>query len=116
MRTVLITGDAPVPEGLREMVAAGSTSLEERRAAEVADAPALDADRVVFWTTGRGDAAIARVAGRYAKAEAAQRREMIVFVTTEAGGGAPVPGLSPNEVYVWPLDEDRLKMAFLTGA
>jgi hypothetical protein len=38
-----------------------------------------------------------------------------VFVTADAG--APqVRGLSENETYVWPRDEDRLKMAFLTGA
>jgi hypothetical protein len=28
----------------------------------------------------------------------------------------PVPGLSNTEYFLWPQDEDRLRMAFLTGA
>ena len=41
------------------------------------------------------------------------------------GGSPPIPsalrdliarGLAANETFVWPRDEDRLKMAFMTGA
>ena len=43
----------------------------------------------------------------------AVRREAIVFVTPDDSG---VDGLAPNEFFVWPRDEDRLKMAFMTAA
>lgn len=38
-----------------------------------------------------------------------------VFVTPEADA-APIEGLNPAELFVWPRDEDRLMMAFMTGA
>lgn len=116
MKTLLICGDAPPPAPLRDVIARGSTSLQQRRADEVSrDAAApLDADRIVFWAAG-GDAAVRALARTYARAERAQRREAIVFVTPE-GTAAEVEGLSPLELFEWPRDEDRLKMAFMTGA
>ena len=115
MKTVLLTGMDPVPAPLRALVERGSTSLAEHRAAEVAGAerPDLAADRVVFWTAG-GEPHVRALAEQYARAEAAERREILVYVSGAAGGA--VAGLSSNEQYVWPADEDRLKMAFLTGA
>jgi hypothetical protein len=116
MKTVLITGKDPVPAALRALVERGSTSLAEHPAADVgaADPPDLEADRVVFWTAG-AEPHVRRLAEQYARAEAAERREILVYVSGGAAGGA-VAGLSSNEQYVWPADEDRLKMAFLTGA
>ena len=114
MKTVLVRRDAAVPAALRDLVARGSTTLEDCRADELEETTPLEADRIVFWTP-QADAAIRAIVQKFAKAEAAARREVLVFVT-----GEPDPetarSLSPGEVYVWPGDEDRLKMAFLTGA
>jgi hypothetical protein len=115
MKTVLITANAPMPPALRELVERGSTALVERPAAELVGAGALDADRIVFWSAS-DDPEIRALAARYADAEAAERREILVFVTAEHGGTPAPARLSPNEAFLWPRDEDRLKMAFLTGA
>jgi hypothetical protein len=112
MKTLLIS-DGAVPDRLRQVITRGSTALEQRRTNEDTSAALPDADRIVFWSTG-ADAAIRQLAARYARAEQSERREVIVFVTTT--GGEPIPGLSDNECFQWPQDEDRLKMAFLTGA
>ena len=98
------------------MIARGSTALQERRVGEVsAEAAArLEVDRIVFWAAA-GDADVRALARTCARAEREQRREAIVFVTPQ-GSAAHVEGLSPNEVFEWPRDEDRLKMAFMTGA
>ena len=117
MRTVIISGGSAVPPKLRDLVERGSTSLVEYRAADLADdaASRLDADRVVFWSTA-GDTRVRALADRYSKKEAAERREIVVFVTPEDAAAPLSPPLPPNEAFVWPRDEDRLKMAFLTGA
>ena len=112
MKTVLIS-DGAVPEQLRKVIARGSTSVEERRTLDDDSAAMPVADRIVFWSTG-ADAALRQIASRLAQAEQAQRREAIVFVSTSPADS--VPGLSETERFVWPQDEDRLKMAFLTGA
>ncbi len=114
MKTVLITGDADVPAPLRQIVEQGSTLLVERRAEDVARGPSLDADRIVFWAPAQ-DPVMQTLVQQYANAEAAGRREVVLLVTPQ-GGSSAVPALAPNDVYVWPRDEDRLKMAFLTGA
>jgi hypothetical protein len=112
MKTLLIT-DGAVPDRLREVITRGSTSLEQRRTNDDTSGGLPDADRIVFWSTG-ADAALRQLAERYARAEHAARREAIVFVTTASGES--VPGLSEIECFQWPQDEDRLRMAFLTGA
>ncbi|CAN5672470.1 hypothetical protein BH23ACI1_BH23ACI1_12060 [soil metagenome] len=112
MKVLLISGAAPVPDELREVIAMGSTSLVERGVGDAASPEAGDADRVVFWAGG-GDRDVPELAERYARATD-QREDTLVFVT-EQGSGVP-EGLSPNERYVWPDDLDRLKMAFMTSA
>ena len=114
MKTLLIRGAAPVPEALREIVSRGSTSLQERRAADLAPPQAaIPVDRVVFWAS-RYDAEVYALAQEYSRVESKERRETIVFV---AADGAPAPErLAATEVFCWPRDEDRLTMAFLTGA
>jgi hypothetical protein len=37
-------------------------------------------------------------------------------ITSDAPLGDRVLGLSDTEVFLWPEDDDRLTMAFLTGA
>jgi hypothetical protein len=115
MKTLLISGGVtPLPDTLRDVITRGSTAVEQRRATDLAPGASMpDADRIVFWTTG-SDPALRQLASRYAKAEQAERREKIVFVTTQPGDR--VPGLSTTEIFVWPQDQDRLTMAFLTGA
>jgi hypothetical protein len=115
MKTLVISaGDGPLPETLRDMITRGSTSVEQRRAADLLPgAPMPAADRIVFWSTG-ADPGLRQLAIRYARAEQAEGREAIVFVTTTPGEA--VAGLSKTEVFVWPQDQDRLTMAFLTGA
>jgi hypothetical protein len=112
MRTLLISGSQPLPTALRELIAKGSTSLQERPANETSTSAGLGADRVVFWATS-GDRDIHELATRLARAEARERREVIVFVTPDGSGP---DDLAANERFCWPRDEDRLKMAFLTGA
>lgn len=115
MTTVLISGRGAVPVPLRALVERGSTAFHEYRADELGSGTAVAADRVVFWSA-EDDEDVQRLAERYAKAEVAARREVLVFVTAETGGATPPAGLSPHEIFVWPKDEDRLAMAFLTGA
>ncbi|MEP6916146.1 MAG: hypothetical protein ABJC89_10895 [Acidobacteriota bacterium] len=114
MKTLVISGGgSPLPGTLRDVIAHGSTSLEERRAADLDPAgPLSDADRVVFWTTG--DAAVRALAARYARAENAERKEVVVYITTAAE--EKVPDLSTDEIYLWPQDEDSLMLVFMTGA
>src|SRR3954464_4457665 len=115
MRTVLISGgEMPAPAPLVDLIARGSTSFEQHRAAELTGSRSLvEADRIVFWSAG-DDPILAEVAQRYRRAERAERREAIVFVMP--AGSAPAAGLPDTETYVWPQDQDRLMMAFLTGA
>ena len=118
MRTILIAGDSSAPRALRDVVERGSTSLVEYRAADLVgkgEAAVLDADRIVFWSASP-DENVERLADRYATAEAAARREIVIFVIAEGARVSPSPKLFPHEVFVWPRDEDRLEMAFLTGA
>jgi hypothetical protein len=115
MRTLLISGgDTTVPDPLVDLLTRGSTSLEQRRAADLTGAAALlDADRIVFWSAG-DDATVAEIAARYRQAERAKQREAIVFVTSSPSTSAAA--LPNTETYLWPQDRDRLMMAFMTGA
>ena len=112
MRTVIVRGRAALPEPLREMIENGSTSFQECHVPGPTPLP-RDVDRIVFFAAG-DDPDVIAAARQAARAERKDRAEKLVFVT--AGPAAPVEGLTPNEVYAWPADEDRLKMAFMTGA
>ena len=115
MKTVLISGTgASAPAPLVELLTRGSTSLEQRSAADLAGQDSLlDADRIVFWSAGN-DSTLGEVAARYRRSERAEGREAIVFIT--AAGTSSVTALPNTETYVWPQDRERLEMAFLTGA
>jgi hypothetical protein len=114
MKTLLISGgERPLPDALREVIVRGSTSVDERRARDVdAAEPPGDVDRIVLWSPG--DADTRALAARYAEAEKRTGREALVFITTEEAQA--VAGLSDGELFFWPRDEDRLVMAFMTGA
>ena len=115
MKTLVISaGELPLPAELEAVIERGSTAIERRHSADIPPTGAMpDADRVVFWSTGR-DETLRRLASRLVKAEHRARREVIVFVTTRPE--VAVAGLSANELFVWPQDQDRLTMAFMTGA
>jgi hypothetical protein len=115
MKVLLIRGHSPVPGRLRDVIARGSTSLEERGAAELnQSSPSLDVDRVVFWNGG-GDAAVVTAANSFLGEPPNKRGDKLVFVSSDSAPSGP-SGLAANEQFVWPRDEDRLKMAFMTGA
>ena len=111
---MLISGRGAVPPALRVLIERGSTVLEERPIAEVPGSLSMDLDRLVFWAPDRS-AELAELANACARKEASERREVIVFVagTPDAFAGVTIP---PAELYVWPRDQERLELAFLTGA
>jgi hypothetical protein len=115
MKTAIITDGAPMPDTLREVVQRGSTAVFEHHVDELDPArlAQMDLDRIVFWSA-TGDAAVRALARQYAKAEAAEGHEAMMYVVGEQGEktAADVP---LHELFVWPRDEDRLKMAFMTG-
>ena len=113
MKTVIVHGKRPVPESLRQVIERGSTSVQECHVPGPTPMP-RDVDRVVFFTAG-DDPDVAAAARQAARAERQDGAEKLVYVL--AGDGSPmIEGLAPTEVYLWPRDEDRLKMAFMTGA
>ena len=112
MKTVVIVGSAPLPGELREIIERGSTSIQERPASELSDSPPLEADRLLFWSaTAEGD--VLAIATRYAAQWTADQGETVMFVSGERAAGTP---FGADQLFAWPADEDRLKMAFLTGA
>jgi hypothetical protein len=46
----------------------------------------------------------------------AQLREVVERGSTSIVENGAVPGVIWSEVFVWPRDEDRLTLAFMTGA
>jgi hypothetical protein len=113
MRTLLVIGRVPLPPPLRDVVARGSTSIVERPVSELdAARPPADADRIVLWAAP-GDGAIADLARAYSRGASAERKDALIVVAPEAA--AAPSGLQGLEVFVWPRDEDRLKLAFMTG-
>ena len=113
MKTVIVRGRIPLPEPLREVIERGSTSVQECHVPGPTPLP-RDVDRVVFFTAG-DDPDVAAAARQAARTERTEGAEKLVYVMTD-GASAPIDGLAPTEIYSWPRDEDRLKMAFMTGA
>ena len=118
MKTVLITDGTTVPEELRDIIRKGSTSLDEfsaggRVAASqtASDLPLRVAERVVFWTSTQDDGVLSHAA---CTAAAAPRPGAIFFVPADRGQA--IAGLSDRDLFVWPRDEDRRRMAFMTSA
>jgi len=85
MKTLLVRGTGNVPQGVADIVRAGSTMMKEIRADEERDATTLDADRIVVWNDGE----IQVQAGHGSRKEAVMLR--------------------------WPQDEDKLRLLFQTG-
>jgi hypothetical protein len=114
MKTLLIVGHAELPAALRDVVERGSTSVVETRAAELRGGRLPgDADRVVLWAAA-GDLDVANLAVAYSRGASPERKDALIVISPDSA--AAVPGIPPAEIFVWPRDEDRLKMAFMTGA
>ncbi|HVH57896.1 MAG TPA: hypothetical protein VM791_16645 [Vicinamibacterales bacterium] len=112
MRTVIVRGQTPLPEALRDVIERGSTSVHECRVPGPTPLP-RDVDRVVYYLAGP-DADVVASARQAVSAERRDGSEKLVYVM---GEDAPlVEGLAPTECFRWPADADRLKMAFMTSA
>jgi hypothetical protein len=115
MRTLLVSGRDPVPSALREIVVAGSTSTDEVSATDLRtfiSREGFGVDRVVFWA-GRSDPDVRSVALSYAVTAGPERPKTVVFIT--AADESALDGLTREEMHVWPRDEEKLKMIFMTG-
>jgi hypothetical protein len=114
MRTLLISGNTTPPAPLRDIIERGSTAVQHRRAAEtdLSAALAWGADRIVFWGSGQ-DADVRALADACAARQPATVRDSIVFVTDDAG--TALQNLMSNQLFLWPRDEDGLRVAFMTG-
>jgi hypothetical protein len=103
MRTLLVEQGGTAPDELLDIVERGSTELVREASA---DPEAVD--RVVIWDA-KGPERGTEPAG--ASHWPATAEVMIVAPDTR---GVPAPEAS--NVFAWPADADRLKMAFMTGA
>jgi hypothetical protein len=103
MRTLLIEQGGAAPDELRDIVERGSTQLVRST-----DAGEPDVDRVVIWDAKGSERA------KVPQGSSAWPRTAEVLVVTPDTRGVPAPETS--NVFAWPADADRLKMAFMTGA
>ena len=112
MKTLVVVGTRPLPADVREVVERGSTSVIEKGTAELRGGPLPpDVDRVVLWADP-ADRGVVDLAGAYARGASPERKDTLVVIAPEP---ASVPGVQAAEIFVWPRDEDRLKLAFMTG-
>ena len=112
MRTVIVRGQSPLPEELRDVIERGSTSVQECRVPGPTPLP-RDVDRVVYFVGGE-DPDVVASAQQALRPERRDGFEKLVYVMRDGAPG--IEGLSPAECFRWPADEDRLKMAFMTSA
>lgn len=116
MKTLLVAGKDPVPAGLRDIVARGSTSLDEISAEDLRTYVArtgLGVDRLVLWA-GASDPDIRTLAWNYFTTAGAEQLQRAIFVTATPGEPL-IAGMTPEDVFVWPRDEDKLKLVFRTA-
>jgi hypothetical protein len=113
MRTLLITGGAAAPGALRDIVRRGSTEFRECAPAALRAAPASESsDRIVVWQSGAAEEVL-----DFAREFALQGEDNAPRVLIVANDPALLPSSFPSEqLFIWPRDEDRLRMAFMTGA
>ena len=110
----LVVSSARVPDDLRDILERGSTTIDSLDAGDATpDAIGrLAPDRVVFWHVP-GDDELERVANAMARNDPGEATTSLVFVSAAPPGTGQ--WLAPDQVFVWPNDEDRLRMAFMTG-
>jgi hypothetical protein len=110
----LLVSSVSVPAELRDILERGSTSLDSLHGG---DATALAIarlapDRIVFWHVP-GDDDLEKLANAIARSDPGEATTSIVFVSAGAAGTGQ--WLAPDQMFIWPTDEDRLRMAFMTG-
>ena len=113
MKTLLINGGGPAPDALRDIVKRGSTEFREcaPSALRAAAAPEIS-DRIVVWQSDGSDEVL-----DFAREFALQGEDNAPRVLIIAADRAFLPtSFAPEQLFVWPRDEDRLRMAFMTGA
>jgi hypothetical protein len=115
MTTVLISGGGDVPELLGEIVGRASSALVAQHADELGADGIPHADRIVFWSA-TGDARLRAVAEHYTRIAPAAQQDRVLFIMADDAAVEGCPEWPPDQLFSWPRDEDRLKLAFLTGA
>ena len=102
MRTLFVEHGGTAPDELREIVERGSTELVREPGATA------DVDRVVIWDAKGPERGAEPVGGT----RWPQSAEVMIVAPDTRG----VPAPEASNVFAWPADADRLKMAFMTGA
>jgi hypothetical protein len=102
MRTLLVEQGGTAPDELREIVERGSTELLRDRG--TGETPV---DRVVIWDA-KGPERGSEPVGGSRWPDTAE----VMIVAPDTRG---VPAAETSNVFAWPADADRLKMAFMTG-
>lgn len=113
VKTLLVTSSR-VPDDLREILERGSTAFDSLDASKLSPAAIAQRspDRVVFWHVP-GEDDLVKLADAMARLDPGEAATAIVFVS--AGSQGTGQWLAPDQVFSWPTDEDRLRMAFMTG-
>ena len=112
MKTLVVVGSRPLPADVREIVERGSTSVIEKQSAELrGESVPADVDRVVLWVDP-ADAGVNDLARAYSRGASPERKDTLVVIAPQEDA---LPGIAATELFVWPRDEDRLKLAFMTG-
>lgn len=116
MKTLLIRGESEPPPEVREIVASGSTSVDEvstRDLSTFVSREGFGVDRVVVWAAP-DDRAVRALATNYSAAEPAGTGREMVYVTPADCRTTPA-GVPPERCLSWPDEEDKLRMFFQTG-
>jgi hypothetical protein len=116
MKTLLIRGESEPPGEVREIVQAGSTSVDEVSTNELStfvSRQGLGVDRIVVWAAP-DDKAVQALATTYAATVPQEDPGALVYVTPANCARRP-SGVSGDRCLSWPQDEDKLRMLFMTG-
>ena len=106
MKTILVSS-ARVPDDLHDILKRGSTTLDSLpvRDADPGKISRLSPDRVVFWHE-TGDRDVEILADAMARRDPGEAATAIVFISSGTAGIGQ--WLAPDQVFIWPKDEDRL--------
>lgn len=116
MKTLLIRGESEPPAEVRQIVRAGSTSVDEVSAKELStfvSRQGFGVDRVVVWAAP-DDQAVRALATNYAAGDPAADPGQLVYLTPADCASTPA-GVERDRCLSWPQDEDKLRLLFQTG-
>jgi hypothetical protein len=114
MNTLLIYGESPPPESIREILRKGSTAVDEISTTELStfvSREGFGVDRVVVWAAP-DDQAVRALATNYAISE--EERRGVIYITP-AGCGSRPAGVARDRCVSWPEEEDKLRAFFMAG-